>query len=322
MKPAVSIITPSYNRADLLPRVWNSIKRQTEQNFQWIVVDDGSTDHTAEVIGGFDDTRIHYIRQQNTGVGGARNRGEREVHADYVIFLDSDDELFSATTLEEMLGEIRRADVEVGQVYFTVVDSHSGRTVSYLEKDRMTVSYADRACEKKIHGEFIMIFRPEALSASSWPPYNGMESLRLWRILREHRALAVNRHGRIYHREYDDSLTGPRQTICRAKQMAQATIQLIDENRTTWLAHCPCQLGRYHFYRAMYLILCETAFNAIPDILFALRWGAWNIRCKAVALVFSLPFPRFIRQKIFLLRHALTTTRWRQHRKPDTTGSS
>lgn len=310
MNPVVSIITPSYNRADLLPRTWDSIKRQTEQNFQWIVVDDGSTDHTATVIRDFDDIRIHYIWQENTGVCGARNRGEQEVRADYVVFLDSDDELCSTTTLKEMLREIKCAGAEVGHVYFTVVDSITGVRISHLEKDRMMISYVDRACAR-IRKDFIMIAHREALSSTSWPPYNGMEGLRIWRMLKERPALAVNKCGIICHREHNNNLTSPPETIRRARQMAQAATQLIDENQTTWLAHCPCQLGIWNFYRAMYLALSDKAFNTIPSLLFAFRWGTWNVRYRVVRLMFFLLFPRVARQKIYLLWCTLMQARRR-----------
>ena len=84
MAPTVSIVTPTYNRAHLLPRAWASIARQTETRLEWIVVDDGSTDNTRQVVLAFNDPRIHYIYQHNQGVNEARNRGGLEVRGDYV----------------------------------------------------------------------------------------------------------------------------------------------------------------------------------------------------------------------------------------------
>ena len=128
MNPAVSIVTPTYNRAHLLPRVWASIVRQTETNFEWIVVDDGSSDDTREVVLGFNDPRIHYVHQENRGVNEARNRGDSKVRADYVVYLDSDDELLHETTLAEMLSEVRVAHPKIAWVGFTVVDAE-GRSL-------------------------------------------------------------------------------------------------------------------------------------------------------------------------------------------------
>ena len=64
MNPFVSVITPTYNRAHLLPHVSASLLKQTEERFHWIIVDDGSTDSTREVVQEFNDPHITYVRQE------------------------------------------------------------------------------------------------------------------------------------------------------------------------------------------------------------------------------------------------------------------
>ena len=86
----VSVIIPTYNYARFLPRAIESVLNQTCQDFEIIVVDDGSTDNTKEVLMPFMD-RIRYIYQDNKGISGARNRGIRESKGTYIAFLDSDD---------------------------------------------------------------------------------------------------------------------------------------------------------------------------------------------------------------------------------------
>lgn len=92
--PRVDVIIPAYNRARLLPRAINSVFRQTRADVCDItVIDDGSTDNTAEVVAGYGD-RVRYLRQSNRGAGAARNAGIRATHHPLVAFLDSDDEWF------------------------------------------------------------------------------------------------------------------------------------------------------------------------------------------------------------------------------------
>ena len=86
MAPTVSIVTPTYNRAHLLPRAWASIARQTETRLEWIVVDDGSTDNTRQVVLAFNDPRIHYIYQHNQGENEACLSGYHP-HPLYVVCL-------------------------------------------------------------------------------------------------------------------------------------------------------------------------------------------------------------------------------------------
>ena len=92
--PQISVIIPTYNRADLLPLTIESVMAQTMPDWELIIVDDGSTDETATVLAPFlQDERIRYIRQENAGRSAARNHGARLARGDYFYFLDSDDEL-------------------------------------------------------------------------------------------------------------------------------------------------------------------------------------------------------------------------------------
>jgi glycosyltransferase involved in cell wall biosynthesis len=90
--PAVSVIIPLYNKGPYIARALNSVLAQTFQNFEVIVVDDGSTDEGAEIVGRFGDPRIRLIQQENGGVSAARNRGIEATRAELIAFLDADDE--------------------------------------------------------------------------------------------------------------------------------------------------------------------------------------------------------------------------------------
>ena len=87
----VSVIIPCYNTGQFIGEAINSVLKQTFQEFEIIIVDDGSTDNTAEVVGRFTDSRIRYIRQENRGLAGARNTGIRNAKGKFVAFLDADD---------------------------------------------------------------------------------------------------------------------------------------------------------------------------------------------------------------------------------------
>lgn len=93
--PKVSVIIPTYNRADLLPRAIESVLNQTFKDFELIVVDDGSTDNTKELVSDFQkkDNRIQYIWQENSGAPAKpKNTGIKNSKGDYIAILDSDDE--------------------------------------------------------------------------------------------------------------------------------------------------------------------------------------------------------------------------------------
>ena len=112
--PRVSVIVPTYNRADLLPEALQSVLAQTLTDLELIVVDDGSTDHTADVIQPFlADRRVRFLPQPNSGrVGQVRLAGVRAAQADRLAFLDSDDR-YPPTALADHL-RLHAADPLVG----------------------------------------------------------------------------------------------------------------------------------------------------------------------------------------------------------------
>lgn len=94
MKPLVSIVLPTYNRAHTIHKSVESLLTQTYQDIEIIVVDDGSTDNTQQIINDLQeqDPRIRYLKQPHQkGANTARNRGVREAKGEYIAFQDSDD---------------------------------------------------------------------------------------------------------------------------------------------------------------------------------------------------------------------------------------
>ncbi len=113
----VSVVIPSYNREKLITRSIASVLNQTWQAFEIIVVDDASTDDTARVVAGINDSRIRYIRlEENKGAGGARNVGVDAAKYDYIAFQDSDDE-WLPTKLEKQMEKMFEQGADYGMVY-------------------------------------------------------------------------------------------------------------------------------------------------------------------------------------------------------------
>lgn len=89
-----TVFTPTFNRAHTLPRVYAALRAQTYRNFEWLIVDDGSSDGTAELVAGWQQEGrmpIQYHWQPNAGKHMAVNRGVREARGELFVFLDSDD---------------------------------------------------------------------------------------------------------------------------------------------------------------------------------------------------------------------------------------
>lgn len=114
--PIVSIMLPTFNRANYLERSIKSILNQTFTNFELIIIDDGSTDNTDEILSRFDDDRIKIIKEPHEGASAARNSGIEIALGGYIAFQDSDDE-WMPNKLEEQLNIFRNIDTTVSVVY-------------------------------------------------------------------------------------------------------------------------------------------------------------------------------------------------------------
>lgn len=131
-RPAVSIILPTYNRAKFLPQAFASIQSQTFTDWELIVVDDGSTDNTRELVEEL--TRgwsqpVRYHRQENQGAYGARNTGLDLARGEYVAFYDSDDAWLPHHLADCVAGLDANPDVDWVYGSSRVVDLATGRVV-------------------------------------------------------------------------------------------------------------------------------------------------------------------------------------------------
>lgn len=114
----VSVIIPTYNRADVLPRAIESALKQKDCSVEIIVVDDGSTDQTIDRLKIYKE-KIKYVYQENKGASAARNLGIAKSTGDFIAFLDSDDFFISEENLK-LKSELLESNLEYGMTYSSV----------------------------------------------------------------------------------------------------------------------------------------------------------------------------------------------------------
>lgn len=151
--PSISFIIPTYNRANTLPEAIKSVLEQSMSNWELLVVDDGSTDKTRELINSFqNDNRVRYFFQENRGVSAARNRGIDESKGEYLIFLDSDDKLLPGLTTKLHTIGLEKFDMVFWQVKKIFHDHSEIWKAQKLEKiyREITATFlSGSACYKK-----------------------------------------------------------------------------------------------------------------------------------------------------------------------------
>jgi glycosyltransferase involved in cell wall biosynthesis len=132
-QPTVSIILATFNRASLLPKAIESVLQQTLTDFEFLIIDDGSTDNTAEVVARYTDPRIVYRLVEHGERSRARNMGIRLSRGRYIAFLDSDD-WYLPNKLEEQVAALE-THPECGMTLggWAIVD-HTGKTILEMHR--------------------------------------------------------------------------------------------------------------------------------------------------------------------------------------------
>ncbi|MEH8018601.1 glycosyltransferase [Rheinheimera muenzenbergensis] len=133
-QPLFSVVIPAYNRAHCIHRAISSVQKQTEQRFEVIVIDDGSSDGTEQVIAEIskDEPRLRYIKQENGGATKARNTGIKSASGSYIAFLDSDD-VFLPHHLEQAMSVL---DGSEHTVVYTQVVVDRGNNLEFVKPTR------------------------------------------------------------------------------------------------------------------------------------------------------------------------------------------
>lgn len=129
MNPAISIIIPVYNTEKYLSACLNSIKEQSFEDFEVIIVDDGSTDSSYETAKKFSDSDLRFkiFKTKNGGVSKARNYGLEKANGTYISFVDSDDELYK-NTLEILYRDAIENEADISSGTYTVVKKSNSET--------------------------------------------------------------------------------------------------------------------------------------------------------------------------------------------------
>lgn len=145
----ISVIIPTYNRKNILPRTLKSVLNQTFQDFEIIVIDDASTDATKELFKtDFNSKKIRYEKLSvNQGVHSARNRGIETAKGDYLVFLDSDDEL-----LPQALAKASEAMAEnpLAGLVSAPFKTERGELTGFERKNDSFIDYPELLCEKHV----------------------------------------------------------------------------------------------------------------------------------------------------------------------------
>jgi len=130
--PEVSVIIPAFNAAETVRRAINSILNGMHDDLECLVVDDGSTDHTPDIVDGIEDDRVRLIRVEHQGVAAAMNRGVAESRAPLIARMDADDRSYPHR-IESQVDRLKSERLDVVGGLVRIVDAHN-RPIESLQR--------------------------------------------------------------------------------------------------------------------------------------------------------------------------------------------
>ena len=174
---SITILTPTYNRAGLLPRLYESLFRQTNKDFEWLVIDDGSADGTEMLIRQYcqnDAVKVSYEKQANAGKHTALNRGIARIRSELTFIVDSDDYL-PEDAVEIILSCHRKYQGTTGLCGYSFLRCHQDGRVNtaFFPEDGKIATYLEVRINGGIGGDKAEVFYTDILKQYPFPVYEG-----------------------------------------------------------------------------------------------------------------------------------------------------
>ncbi|MEG0153259.1 MAG: glycosyltransferase family 2 protein [Cellulosilyticaceae bacterium] len=212
----VSIIIPLYNKEKQIATTIQSVWRQTFQDYEIIIVNDGSTDNSVKEIEAMRDTRIRLIHQENSGVSAARNRGISEAKYELIAFLDADDE-WKPQYLEtqyELYRKYPNCSVYASNYEFRDNENHTHSTIIkkllFDESNGILTNYFEISSysHPPLWTSAVMVRKEAIIKVGCFPlGVKSGEDLLVWARLAHHFEIAYNRKPLSVYQLVPDSLT-------------------------------------------------------------------------------------------------------------------
>lgn len=273
--PFITILTPTYNRASLLPRLFDSLLRQTNKDFEWIVVDDGSTDDTREVVANLKEKcggafPMGYVYKANGGKHMAINIGAERARGELLFIADSDD-LLTDDALETVANswhDISDDKSFAGIAGLDITMDTSEVIGSGLPQEHIDCNAIDIRYRHHVTGDMKEVFRTEVLREFPFPEFAGErfcpEQLVWFRMARRYRLRYINKPIYIADYQPDGITAGITRARMRNPSASMLTYAELTECPVPFLVKVKAAINFWRFWH------CRTATSVVPRV--ALRW--------------------------------------------------
>jgi len=295
----ISVVIPLYNKEKTIERALRSVLAQTFQDFEIIVVDDGSTDNGSQVVAFVADPRIRLVRQPNAGVSAARNRGVTEARGEVVAFLDADDEWLPGflEAIHELVKTNPSASVFATGYFKVMADGrHCPAAVGANHLQNYFQVAADS--DPPIHAS-AMAVRKSALEEIGGFPVGTKsgEDLLTWARLAVRFAIAYD--PRCLARFYEpESLEERPERLKLEDDKVLAGLLALRQSVRREQQDAFCRyIGQWLTMRASVMLQAGQGGNACLTALRAMRWRGLEIKLVGFVFLGMLPVP--LRKKFY-----------------------
>ena len=250
----ISIITPTYNRAHLLCRLYNSLRHQTCDDFEWIIVDDGSTDNTIEIVHKFLNDNIisiKFLHQQNRGKHIAINLALPHCIGDWVCIVDSDD-LLSYDAIEILSNHAKLVKSEeicgISAIKVTFDNKVIGK---HPDDPVIDLPFFDYYFRMNYKGDRLLMFRADLMKQNPFPVFDNEKFIPegvIWQTITKNKLVRFI-NSRLNFCEYQpDGLTAQYRNLMEANPIGNALYYklLSEHKRASFLTKIRCSL--IHLY--------------------------------------------------------------------------
>jgi len=296
MVPTISVVMPCHNAAASVGAAIGSVLAQTYASVELVVVDDGSTDGSHEVLQGFG-SRIVTIPQENRGPGPARNRGIAAASGELLAFLDADD-YWRDDCLARLCDALQASDADIAYCGWQNVGAPGGRGEPYIPPDYEAQDKVERflaGCPWPIHACLLRTTQVRAVGGFNERWSTSMD-YDLWLRLATRRRLVLVPEVLAFYRHYGETqITRNRAKVARNHWRIQRSfiescpeaVAHLDERRLRELIEGEVLRRAYTCFWARDLAGAQAIFRL------ALRVGGWRVRDLKYLMASLLPSPWF-----------------------------
>lgn len=281
----ITVFTPTYNRAYLLQRLYESLLKQTDSDFEWLLVDDGSTDNTREVVEKFQkegNLKIHYYYKTNGGKHTAINYGVQKAKGDLFFILDSDDFLAeNAIELKKNAWQKNKDNDKIAGIIGLSQFTNGNIVGDTFLNDNWQIPFVDYYLKYQLRGDKSVAFKTEVMKQYPFPEKEGIklvfEAVVWHEMAKKYEVLCLNEV--IQFIEYQEQgLSNSFYKLWYVQSMAFSFFQLIKNNTYSFSKYPSAFVWNYIHLAINSLLSGENYF--------------WELKGLNKKIMYLLMYPR------------------------------